>query len=73
MRPVHIADVLELPVEERLELVGAIWDSLSEVPEAVELTDAQRMELDRRLEAYRLDPSEGSPWSEVKDRILKGR
>ncbi len=73
MKPVHIADVLELPVEERLELVGAIWDSISQIPEAVELTEAQRLELDRRLEAYRRDPTEGSPWAEVKDRILKGR
>ena len=73
MKPIRLSDVLELPVEERLELVGNIWDSISQVPDAVELTEAQRAELDRRLEAYRRDPKVGSPWAEVKARILSGR
>ncbi len=73
MKPIRLSDVLELPVEERLELVGDIWDSIAQVPDAVELTEAQRAELDRRLEAYRLDPGAGSPWAEVKARILSGR
>jgi len=73
MKPVRLSDVLELPVEERLELVGDIWDSIAQVPDAVELTEAQRAELDRRLEAYRLNPKAGSPWTEVKARILSRR
>ncbi|MFT3907413.1 MAG: addiction module protein [Steroidobacteraceae bacterium] len=72
MKSIRLSDVLELPVEERLELVGNIWDSIAQVPDAVELTDSQRAELDRRLEAYRRDPSAGSPWAEVKARILSG-
>jgi putative addiction module component (TIGR02574 family) len=73
MKPVRLSDVLELPVAERLELVGDIWDSIAQVPERLELTAAQRAELDRRLEAYRRDPAAGSPWSEVKARILSSR
>ena len=73
MKPIRLADVLELPVSERLELVGNIWDSIAEVPEALELTQAQRFELDQRLEAYRRDPKAGSPWSDVKARILSSR
>ncbi len=73
MKAIRIADVLELPVEERLDLVEAIWDSIAEMPDALRLTEAQRIELDRRLEAYRQDPVAGSPWSEVKERILRGR
>ena len=72
MKPIRLSDVLELPVEERLELVGDIWDSIAQVPGAVELNPAQRAELDRRLEAYRRDPKAGSPWAEVKARILSG-
>jgi putative addiction module component (TIGR02574 family) len=68
-----MSDVLELPVSERLELVGDIWDSIAQAPDAVELTEAQRVELERRLEAYRRDPNAGSPWSEVKARILSSR
>jgi putative addiction module component (TIGR02574 family) len=68
-----MSDVLELPVSERLELVGDIWDSIAQAPDAVELTEAQRVELERRLEAYRRDPNAGSPWTEVKARILSSR
>jgi putative addiction module component (TIGR02574 family) len=73
MKPIRLSDFLELPVSERLDLVGDIWDSIAQVPDALELTDAQRAELDRRLEAYRRDPKAGSPWLEVKARILSGR
>jgi putative addiction module component (TIGR02574 family) len=73
MKPVRLSDVLELPVSERLELVGDIWDSIAQVPEKVDLTPEQRAELDRRLEAYRRNPTAGSPWSEVKARILSSR
>jgi putative addiction module component (TIGR02574 family) len=73
MKPIRLSDVLELPVEERLELVGDIWDSIAQAPDALELTEEQRAELDKRLEAYRRDPKAGSPWSEVKARILSSR
>ena len=71
MKPISLAEVLALPVPERLKLVEAIWDSIAAVPEAVELTDAQEAELDRRLAAYQKNPSEGSPWADVRARILK--
>ena len=73
MKPIRLSDVLELPVEERLELVGDIWDSIAQAPDALELTEEQRTELDKRLEAYRRDPKAGSPWSEVKARVLSSR
>ena len=70
MAKVSLADILELPVPERIRLVEEIWESIAEVPEAVPLTDEQRAELDRRLDAYRKNPNAGSPWSDVKARIL---
>lgn len=71
MKAIRMSDVLELPVAERLKLVEAIWDSIAEAPEALALTDTQRVELDRRLEDYEKNPEDGSPWLEVKARILK--
>jgi putative addiction module component (TIGR02574 family) len=73
MARISVADILQLPVAERLRLVEAIWDSIVESPEAVELTDAQRAELDRRWEAFEDNPSEGSPWPKVRARIQKGK
>ena len=64
-----LADVLKLSVAERIQLVGDIWDSIAAVPEAVPLSNAQRAELDRRLDAYHRDPTAGSPWDEVRQRI----
>jgi len=73
MKPLTANDALGLSIPERIRLVGDIWDTIAEVPESLELTDSQRQELDRRLEAYHKNPNEGFPWSEVKERILKRR
>lgn len=69
-RDAMLADALRLSPQERIELVEAIWDSIAEIPDAVELTDEQRAELISRLEDYRRNPASGSPWEEVKRRIL---
>ncbi len=65
-----ITNILKLDVSERIQLVEDVWDSVATVPEAVSLTDKQKKELDRRLTAYHNNPSLGSPWKEVKKRIL---
>lgn len=68
-----MSEILKLSVSERIRLVEEIWDSVSEMPEAVPLTDAQCAELDRRLEAFRRNPRAGSPWEEVRKRIQRAR
>ena len=70
MSRVHLAEILELPVRERVKIAQAIWDSVSEVPDPFPLSDEEKEMLDQRLEAYRRDPEAVSPWSEVKARIL---
>jgi putative addiction module component (TIGR02574 family) len=70
MKPINLTDVLALPIAERLKLVEAIWDSIAEIPEAIAVTPAQQAELDRRLDEYLRDPTSGSPWPEVKARLL---
>ncbi|MCX6639387.1 MAG: addiction module protein [bacterium] len=71
MKKISVSDVLEMPIPERILLVEDIWDSISTIPEAVELTDEQRKLLMNRLEEYRLNPQSGSPWEMVKNRIRK--
>jgi len=58
-----------LTVEERLELLERLWDSLVDTPERIPLTNAQKEELDRRLDDFERDPSIGIPWDEVRKRI----
>ena len=70
---VNLSELLQLPVEERLKLVEALWESIAEFPEALQLTPAQKQELDRRLAAYVRDPDAGVPWPELKARLLAGR
>jgi putative addiction module component (TIGR02574 family) len=69
MSAIAKSDILGLSVTERILLVEDIWDSIAEVPEEVPLSEAQKQELDRRLEAYHRNPNEGSPWTVVRDRI----
>ena len=71
MNPITVSDILGLSVQDRIHLVEAIWDSIAEVPEAVELSDSQRLELDRRLTAFEENPSVGSPWPEVRARLTR--
>jgi putative addiction module component (TIGR02574 family) len=63
------SDILSMSISERILLVEDIWDSVAEVPDIVPLTEEQKKELDRRLDAYHANPAEGSPWEEVRERI----
>lgn len=69
----ELAEPLELPADERLQLVEAIWDSLIEVPEAVPISDDVLDELDRRLMAYYDDPSSARPWREIKEALFRSK
>lgn len=70
MENVSISDVFQLPVEERIRLAQAIWASVASSPDQVPLTAAQVKELDRCYDEYLSDPDDGSPWSDVKARLL---
>jgi putative addiction module component (TIGR02574 family) len=65
-----IADALALSPDERMLLIERLWDSLAACPERIVLTDGQRRELERRLDACRRDPDAASPWDVVKSRLL---
>ena len=62
-------DILKLTVSERLELIDTIWDSITTGAWDLPLTQAQRREIDRRLDQYAVDPPRLSSWDEVRGRI----
>lgn len=48
-----------LPIEERIRLVEDIWDSIATDQAVLPLTNEQKEELDRRLNAYESDGLKG--------------
>ena len=66
-----VAEILALPVPERIHLVEAIWDSISAIPEALPLTAWQKEELNRRLNEFEADPDSGATLEEAFARIRR--
>jgi len=56
-------DIAQLSPDERLSLIGRLWDSLE--PEAVPVRSAVRDELERRLQSPGSDPAHCIPWESV--------
>lgn len=63
-------EAMQLSVEDRLELAAALWESLEREPAQPELPVWQRKTLNARLADDDADAGGGSPWQEVKQRIL---
>ena len=66
-------DFTDLSPAERAELAMALWDSLADDSVEPPLTEAQRQELESRVEAYRRDPTAGAQWDVVRERIRSAR
>ena len=72
--PATTAEYLKLSVSERIQLVEDIWDSIAvEATNAVELPQAQKAELHRRVAAHRADPSTAVPWEQVRSKLFPGK
>jgi putative addiction module component (TIGR02574 family) len=71
MKQELIAEILALPVAERMRLIEAIWDSIAAAPEALPLAQWQKDELDRRLAEFAADPDSGASLEEVFARIRR--
>jgi len=59
----------QLSVEQRLELIGELWDSIPDSVEGWPLPEWHRQELERRLAAAEADPDAVIPWEVVKKRL----
>jgi putative addiction module component (TIGR02574 family) len=67
----------KLSISDRINLVEEIWDTIAEENQAFELTDAQKREIDRRLETARSNAGQGAAfgrtWEEIKAEFMKSR
>ncbi len=57
--------------DERIQLAQELWESVASQPEELELSEAQKQELDRRIDAYEKNPNTGTPWEEVLARLRR--
>ncbi|MTJ54909.1 addiction module protein [Anabaena sp. UHCC 0253] len=62
-------NILQLSIAERIQLVQDIWDSITVDADNVTISDAQKHELERRLELYYQNPHQVSTWEEVKQKF----
>jgi putative addiction module component (TIGR02574 family) len=64
------SDVAALPLDQRIELVEAIWDSIASEAELVPMPNWHVRELDKRSTSHAADPAGGTPWTEIRQRLL---
>jgi putative addiction module component (TIGR02574 family) len=67
-----MAEILALPVQERINLVELIWESVAAVPQAIEVSPEMKSELAARLVEFERDPEAGYSWDQVKERLKNG-
>jgi len=67
----NIKDILKLSVDERINLVQTIWDSIAADTEVSEINEEHKKILDKRLEAQQNNPSNVASWEEVKKNAKK--
>lgn len=67
--PDRAMELLNVPlsVDERLNLIGLLWDSILE--KELTVPEWHRREVERRLAAADADPTAAIPWQEAKRRL----
>jgi putative addiction module component (TIGR02574 family) len=69
----RIPELKRLSQEEKLILVGGLWEELASQPDSFPPRDDHIKLLKERLEHYRKNPGDVQSWEAVKARILASR
>ncbi len=64
------AEILDLPVSERIELVGQIWDSISQ-ESLPAIGDINRKILEERIAEHQTNPDSGITLGELQAELLR--
>lgn len=72
MNSISVADILELPVQERIQLVEMIWESIAAFPHSLDVSPELKAELESRLVDFEQNPQDGYSWDEVKAHLKNG-
>jgi putative addiction module component (TIGR02574 family) len=65
------SDLANLSVEEKLDLISELWDSIESSAGMPKLSDAQSVELARRRSEGLRDPAAMIDWSAVRSDLFK--
>ena len=68
-----LTELLKLSAADRAQLAMTLWESLTDVERASELdlSDADRAELDRRWAEHLKDANSAVPWSDVRSKLIR--
>ena len=61
-------NIRDLSIEERIQLVGEIWDSIAEEETPV-LTEQEKEVLDERMRTFDTVSERGMSWEEIVERV----
>ena len=66
-----LTELLKLPAGDRADLAMSLWESLSDLErqERLDLSEAERAELDRRWAEHLANPESAIPWSVVRSKL----
>ena len=67
-----LAEIEKMSVDEKIQLIDDLWESLASKPDQMPITEEQRQLLRARREAYRQNPVPGKTWAEVRASIETG-
>ncbi|HEV7672663.1 MAG TPA: addiction module protein [Thermoanaerobaculia bacterium] len=68
-----LREIEMLTVDERIDLVQAIWDGIAAETESLELSEGEKPELDRRIAELDEQPANVRTWEEIKTRVRARR
>ena len=72
MNHISVADILELPVQERIQLVELIWESIAAFPQAIAVSPELKSDLNARLVEFERNPEAGYAWDQIKAQLKNG-
>jgi putative addiction module component (TIGR02574 family) len=62
-------EIDQLTIQERLDLIGILWDSIPDTLEALPIPEWHHHELERRIAEADAHPEAAIPWQQVKARL----
>lgn len=71
MGDLKVADIKAMSVEQRLDLIERVWETLVDNPGEIPIPDWHKDEIERRLRDLEQTPEAGAPLDEVEARIVR--